>query len=186
MGATPKQVFIDGVPQFDAPHVYSKSSQKQTAPKTPDYDREAAASLQHDGLPPLQNPNTVSGTIVFSNVSRAWLRDNHGVKAASHSRAEVGFATIHNGHVIGLGMDREYFAALSNPETTIIDLQGGSIAHAPVGAGTSVGLQEISMESSTVDGVGFDLMGGELPTLVEDHFILKAADGLQFATRDAL
>lgn len=69
-----------------------------------------------------------------------------------------------------------------------IDLEGGSISPALVSFGSSLGLQDISGEESTTDGTVYDALSGKkIPTILGgDDSIIKAVDGLQFGTRDAL
>jgi hypothetical protein len=49
-----------------------------------------------------------------------------------------------------------------------------------------LGLQEIAGEDSTGDGAVFDPLSMEMPTILGEHTLIRAADGLQFGTRDAL
>lgn len=55
-----------------------------------------------------------------------------------------------------------------------------------VSFGSPLGLQEISGEPSTYDGVVFDAFG-EVPAIIGgDQSVIRAVDGLQYGTRDAL
>jgi imidazolonepropionase-like amidohydrolase len=45
LGATPRQVFIDGIPQLDGT-IVEKSKVLQSAPKTPNFDKEAKLTLE--------------------------------------------------------------------------------------------------------------------------------------------
>lgn len=66
-----------------------------------------------------------------------------------------------------------------------IDLEGGWISPALVSFGSQLGLQEIAMESSTLDGAVLEPLNFKVPQFI-DGLMIKAVDGLQFATRDAL
>ena len=68
----------------------------------------------------------------------------------------------------------------------MIDLQGGSIAPGLISYGTNLGLEEISAESTTSDGVAGDVLTGSIPGLLGADALVKAVDGLQFSTRNAL
>jgi hypothetical protein len=59
LGATPKQVWIDGISQIESPFSSQKPAAFQKPPATPDFDREAYEAIKYDGLPPLQcdSPN---------------------------------------------------------------------------------------------------------------------------------
>lgn len=67
-----------------------------------------------------------------------------------------------------------------------IDLQGGSISPALVSFGSPLGLQEIMAESSTNDGYVYDPILREVPSILGDKSVIRAADGLQYSTRHAL
>ncbi|THH17725.1 hypothetical protein EW146_g3143 [Bondarzewia mesenterica] len=188
LGATPTQVFIDGIPQFKSQYKSRKLPKDQIAPITPNYDAEAANALKYEGLPPLREFQSTQGLVLFSNVSNVWLRGDHGVRKASVSEddTDVGFVAVRNGRIVGMGKDAARSAGRSTVVTAAIDLHGGSISPALVGAGTGMGLHEISTDPSTGDGVVFDPLPGNVPSPMKDDFVIKAVDGLQFATRDAL
>lgn len=70
---------------------------------------------------------------------------------------------------------------------TIVDLEGGAIGPGFISAGSLLGLQEIALEASTVDGPVFDPLLGPVPEILGGSLaLIKAVDGLQFETRDAL
>ncbi len=54
LGATPTQVFVDGIPQLRSPVQANKPTNFQKLPKVPKFDREAAAAVKYDGHPPLE------------------------------------------------------------------------------------------------------------------------------------
>ena len=45
LGATPQQVWIDGVAQINAPHLLTKPEAFQELPKTPNFDKEREQTL---------------------------------------------------------------------------------------------------------------------------------------------
>lgn len=203
LGATPIQVFIDGVAQLDNPHVVPKPVQFQKAPKTPDFSKEAAEAVEYEGLPPIEPKATKSGTVVFANVSSVLVRDDQnspsavdGIQAVFEansqlSNGELGVAVVTNGHLECVGL----WAACSsiipdNPSegVEVVNLVGGGLAPALVSYGSNLGLEEIESESSTRDGVVFDVLGGPgaPPSLLGgDESLIRAVDGLVFATRHA-
>ena len=71
LGATPIQVFIDGISQLQNPEIVTKSAEFQVAPCTPDFARETAEAIAYDGLPPIAPEKTKTGTFIFTNVTRA-------------------------------------------------------------------------------------------------------------------
>ena len=51
LGATPAEVWIDGIPQFKSDFVAKKPASSQIAPKTPNFDKEAADAIEVSGDP---------------------------------------------------------------------------------------------------------------------------------------
>lgn len=67
-----------------------------------------------------------------------------------------------------------------------VDLEGGAIQPGLVTYGSELGLQEIAMEKSTVDGPVFDPLTYTIPKVLGEETIIRAVDGLQYQTRNAL
>ncbi|KAF9233435.1 hypothetical protein BU15DRAFT_53885 [Melanogaster broomeanus] len=186
LGATPVQVFIDGISQFET-SFSSKKDDSQAAPATPNFDEEARAAVEYDGLPPLEATQVTSGGILFRNVSSMWRRDDSGVYPVfqAHSVEDEGIVLVENGEIIcanSMGGCNSYLGERLH----VINLEGGSIAPALVSAGTAIGLQEIALESSTSDGPVLDPLDGPIPSVLGEGSIIRAVDGLMFGTRDAL
>ncbi|KAJ7691755.1 hypothetical protein B0H17DRAFT_1062568 [Mycena rosella] len=158
LGATPVQVFIDGIPQLSNAHVSKKPASQQHAPKTPNFDQERMAAIKYEGLPPLEAATRTAGAVLFRNAP--------------------GNVLVDGGAVVWTGPD----AALAPAAAA------GAHTHTPalVSAGSLMGLQEIAMEESTTDGGVFDPLSMEFPTILGEHILMRAVDGLQFGTRDAL
>jgi len=74
IGATPQQVFIDGIAQLEKPFVNKKPASLQHVPKTPDFSKDARDAVKYDGLPPLELHKSASDIIIFTNVSSVFLR----------------------------------------------------------------------------------------------------------------
>ncbi|KAJ7841313.1 carbohydrate esterase family 9 protein [Mycena olivaceomarginata] len=157
LGATPAQVFIDGIPQLESPYVVEKPKTFQHAPSVPNFDKEAQEAVEYDGLPPLEPTAVKIRPIVFVNVKSAstelFLATDGGT---------LGTVVAENGHITCVGV-----------YATIIDLEAGSI---------SPGLR-----TRTADGAIYDpLSSSGVPEIVGgDGAIIRAADGLVFQTRDA-
>ncbi|KAF7375144.1 Carbohydrate esterase family 9 protein [Mycena sanguinolenta] len=164
LGATPSQVFVDGIPQFASPYVSKKPASQQQAPKTPDFEKEIKDAIKYEGLPSLVPATRTTGAVLFKNVSTFWTRDNEAV--------------------VWSGSD--YSELVSVEGAIVVDLQGGSISPALVAGGSALGLQEIAAEPSTADGSVFDALSMEIPTILGLQIPIRAVDGLQFETRDAL
>ena len=54
LGATPQQVWIDGIAQLESPHLLVKPASFQKVPETPNFDKEARETVEYEGLPPLE------------------------------------------------------------------------------------------------------------------------------------
>lgn len=73
LGATPVQVFIDGIAQLDKPFVVAKPLAFREVPQTPNFDKEARKAVEFEGLPPL-TPQSKVRSVVFINVKELWTR----------------------------------------------------------------------------------------------------------------
>ncbi|KAI9060397.1 carbohydrate esterase family 9 protein [Trametes sanguinea] len=191
LGATPQQVWIDGLAQLDAPHLLSKPASLQRPPKTPNFDKEAEDAVKYDGLPPLDPVPSKARTVVFTNVSSVYLREAGDVSEVYSARTESGadgVVVVRDGKVVCAGSaDSACVADDVREDAEYIDLEGGAVSPALVTTGSPLGLEEIRSEPSTMDGYVLDPLTEDPPAISggQDTFV-RAADGLQFATRDAL
>lgn len=183
------QVYIDGIPQLESPSHVNKPKEFQVPPKTPNFDKERAETIKHEGLPPLSAKSTAKDTVVvFTNVSSIWTKRFDGVLAINRleEQSHPGLVVVKDGKITCVGEDcaRDGFDAV---EALFVDLQGGSISPGLVSYGTNLGLQEIASESSTNDGVVYDSFLRTAPGIIGgDSAVIRAVDGLQFSTRDEL
>ncbi|KAF8207137.1 carbohydrate esterase family 9 protein [Mycena galopus ATCC 62051] len=185
LGATPVQVFIDGIPQLQDAYVVEKPQAFQRAPSVPNFDKEAQEAVKHDGLPPLEPTTIKTRPVVFINVQSVFTPDaDFGVQqvfSAADDRA-LGTVVTENGHITCVGVCSTDFA-----NATIVDLEAGSISPGLVTFGSPLGLEHMQSEPSTNDGVLYDALSGSgVPEIVGgDGAMIRAADGLLFRTRDA-
>ncbi|KAF8633283.1 hypothetical protein AX17_004458 [Amanita inopinata Kibby_2008] len=188
LGASPSQVFIDGIPQFNPAHVVYKSDNFQKLPKVPNFDKEASEAVEYDGLPPLGLKRR-SRTVMFTNVNSIYTASSTSVQQRSTVDHQGPFAVVvnENGDIICSGRHESCLTTVLSNDTEVIDLDGGSIAPGFVSTGSSLGLENIASEISTDDGVVFDSLLKPIPRIVGgDTSIVQAVDGLEFGTRDAL
>lgn len=126
LGAAPKQVYIDGIPQIDKPFTIEKPRDLQRVPVTPNFDKEAEEVLKYDGLPPLEPKKADSDTVVFTNMSSIYIRHGRDIirvfSATKHE--EAGTVVVQNGVVTCAGKCSLASTSLATPR---IDLEGGSI-----------------------------------------------------------
>jgi hypothetical protein len=191
LGATPTQVYIDGIAQIELPYVVRKHSSLQSVPKVPNFDREAAQAISYEGLPPLLPDESHVGDVIFKNVKSIFLPEVDGNRIRDVFAAQninPGVAVVRNGSIACVGTESSCSATRAeghDHHVRIIDLQGGSISPSLVSYGTALGLSEIQGELSTRDGYVFDpLVAPVSPTA--ERLLVRAVDGLQFAGRDAL
>ncbi|TFK91321.1 composite domain of metallo-dependent hydrolase [Polyporus arcularius HHB13444] len=195
LGATPQQVWIDGIPQLSSPHTITKPAALQHVPKVPDFDEEAKETLEHDGLPPLEPKKSVSNTVVFANVSRVIVRSADSPFGVSELASVQGagrfFAVVQGGKLVCVDSPESECvrSVMSGSAVTydIVNLEGGSISPGLTTVGSPLGLGEIFSETSTQDGNVEDSLSSTIPGLAGgSNALIRAVDGLQFSTRHAL
>ena len=200
LGATPLQVFVDGIPQLKDAHVFPKAPESSAGPPTtPDFTREAEQAVKYEGLPPLEPAKRlrIGHKVVFTNV-RGMVMDG-GMKTTMGSVApgetttkEVLVSVVAEaGEILCFGgcaakyvgnYTAEGSYTVDGDEVEIVDLAGGWISPGLTTIGSSLGLQEIAMEASTKDGEVLDVLASEAPVAGE---VVRAVDGLMFGTRNA-
>lgn len=144
LGATPKQTYIDGIPQILDPHVTHKPADAQKPTQSGDYDRETAEAVQARGDPDLW-PKKSASNIVFQNVEAMFLPDRVDATELKQGSTVV----IANGEIACAGE----CAVPEGTEFETIDLKGGSITPGLITVGSWIGLMAIRQEKATWDGV---------------------------------
>ncbi|KAK2464537.1 hypothetical protein APHAL10511_003444 [Amanita phalloides] len=198
LGATPTQVFADGIAQLKDPHVLYKSQSLQQTPATPNWDCEAAEAVKWDGLPPLQGQRHMlrpGQPIRFERVKSAWTDTNgtivnvFGEDSDNVSEEEEKVVVLRDGkvHCVGEQGGCKEASTAEGVEELVIDLNGGSLTPALATFGSPLGLVEIDLEETTNDGNVLDpLTEGNLPNIMGNKTVIRAVDGLQFGGRDTL
>ncbi|KZT52271.1 carbohydrate esterase family 9 protein [Calocera cornea HHB12733] len=197
LGATPLQVYIDGIAQLSyAPEVVVDGGLKRIAlknqpvdelqvrPAAADYEEEAQNTLKYDGDPPLGPKEVREGEVLFTNVLSVWQHD------ASNELQEQLFnveGTMTSGEVLVKNGDIVCTGSCSGLASSarVVDLEGGSLAPGLTSYGSPLGLMDIPFESSTNDGVVFDLFGNLAPSVLGGQ-IIRAVDGVQFGGKSML
>ncbi|KIJ61332.1 hypothetical protein HYDPIDRAFT_96756, partial [Hydnomerulius pinastri MD-312] len=189
LGATPKQVWIDGIPQIENPFVSSKPITFQSVPTTPNFDKEAAEAIKYEGLPPLMPTKAKSNTVVFTNVGSVFARNGVDIEEVFAATEDAtGVVVVRGGQVVCHGSSAGCLSTVdfAGENVESFDLKGGSVSPGFVSYGSPLGLEEIQGESSTQDGVVYDPLSGDIPSILEGSSVIKAVDGLQFTGRDTL
>ena len=130
LGATPIQVFIDGIAQLDNPYSVKKPERVQNIPEVPNFDQEAKDAVKYDGLPLLEMKKATVDVVVFSNVNSIYLR--RGVKiekvfSTSHA-GSPGLVVVERGELKCYGGEHECPLAEYGTNIQRVDLKGGSIS----------------------------------------------------------
>ncbi|KAL4078461.1 hypothetical protein V8B97DRAFT_2102344 [Scleroderma yunnanense] len=185
IGASPIYVFIDGISQLSDVHMATKPSSHQKVPSVPNYDNEAAAAVDYHGLPPLEPRKKISGQVLFSNVSACLLSrevSNPPLIETDHPRIVV---LVDSGHVQCVGTEDS--CPVSGNDFETIDLKGGMVSPGLISFGAPLGTTQILAEKSTNDGEVLNPFAKKVPSILGDgRAIVRAVDGLQFGSRDAL
>ncbi|KAF9501563.1 carbohydrate esterase family 9 protein [Pleurotus eryngii] len=191
LGATPVQVFIDGIPQLSSPHVNTKHASFQHPPKVPNFDKEVKQALKYEGLQPLEPTASTHDVVVFTNVKDVFTAHASGIMksfSASHEDG-LGVVVVRGGKIECSGQRATCFANgnIDSLEADVVDLEGGSISPGLLSFGAPLGLEVINQEPTTNDGLVGDALRKPLPKILGgDTAVVRAVDGLEFGTRDAL
>lgn len=195
LGATPKQVYIDGVPQLESPFTIQKPKRFQEAPKVPNFDKEAEDAIKYEGLPPLlTEKNRLTRDVLFTNVKNVYMPDglkiNHSqlFYDAVDGKVFPPSVLVQKGQVTCIGRCPQEQVMDWTQNLTIIDLEGGALNAGLVSFGAPLGLEEIQAEKSTNDGTVIDPLTTVLPKILDDGEggVVRAVDGLSFMGRDTL
>ncbi|KAJ7452267.1 carbohydrate esterase family 9 protein [Mycena latifolia] len=187
LGATPVQVYIDGIPQLSSPATLYKPAPFQDVPVTPSWEKEVQDTIDFEGLPPLTGTST-TGAVLFVNVTQVWTRA-HSVAPLLKTAAPTWLVLVEGGaiqcfapadHTGGRCAARGFAS-----NAPVIDLMGGALAPGLTTFGSDLGLSEIKLEPSTTDGRVFDPLTMAVPGILGDT-VVRAVDGLQFSGRNTL
>ncbi|PCH40798.1 hypothetical protein WOLCODRAFT_24274 [Wolfiporia cocos MD-104 SS10] len=188
LGATPKKVWIDGILQIghDEEGIVvgrGKGPAFQSEPSVPNWDRERKEAIRWEGLPPLE-PLQEDGRVLFKNVREVWARGYNGIRELYRGvNGEQTDVVVDGGRITCMG--RHCLGGINARAT--VDLHGGSISPGFMTFGSPLGMEEITGEPSTGDGYLYDSFKGDVPTILGDRGgLLRAADALQYGTRNAL
>ncbi|KAG9112790.1 hypothetical protein FRC07_007874, partial [Ceratobasidium sp. 392] len=122
LGATPQQVYIDGIAQLKDPAIIPKPAALQKPPSPPSWDQEAKDALASDGLPDLLSPgHDDPHTVIFQNVSLLFQDD-----AIREFGSQGGTVVAKHGSIVCAGQAGKCDSHLAQ-EAKLVNLQRGSI-----------------------------------------------------------
>ncbi|KAI8970441.1 hypothetical protein BDF20DRAFT_891289 [Mycotypha africana] len=177
MGASPLQVFIDGIPQFSErllteasiTRKIAKGSQRQHLDKESSYEEEATTN--RDGLM----------DFILTNVGSQFLTEKNEKQGNFIEETTALSIVVKNGQIVCISPavrrkdDCIALYSLEEKNNTIntIDIQGGYVLPGLISVGSKLGLSEIPSESSTGDGIVSSSYSSK------SHDIIEAIDGLK-------
>ncbi|KAL7413707.1 hypothetical protein BDY24DRAFT_340073 [Mrakia frigida] len=189
LGATPAQVFIDGIPQLDSPHVVAKPHLQFIPPSSSNAEAGAFEAVASDGNPD-RSPKQFLESIVYTGVRSAFSVNDGDVQqvfgssdlSSSFEKHELGMVVIEGGKIVCVGLECE---GVDLKGLTSVDLKGGSILPGMTSFGAPLGIQEMPSEASTQDGAVFDALGSDVPKLLAGQ-VIKGSESLSFGGKDLL
>lgn len=193
LGATPTQVWIDGIQQLARPYSAKEISTDTKPPPV--------ASVPEDPLTLQDEDDPWNGAahkdhhaqaesheeVVFTNVNEVLISDAKGGLQSLGAQL-TGSYEVHvvAGKIVCVG---DCFSAVSS-SARVVDLKGGSLLPPIVGYGPGLGLIDIISEKSAQDNAVFDpLMSGDLSRTQQlwgPTVAVKAVDGLAFGGKHLL
>jgi len=173
LGATPIQVFVDGIPLFDEETAHKKLAEKvesQDVPIQREFDEAEAVS---GDVRPL---DLVHQDFIATGVRKAYIRGENGLQAVSAMSGKSLTMVVRGGKMVCLSgtYHREIETAVADG-VEIRHLKNGHILPGLTIPSPSLGLAEILSERSTYDGLVPDSLD---PTKSDN--IPFAKDGLVF------
>ncbi|KAG8977393.1 hypothetical protein FRC05_001791 [Tulasnella sp. 425] len=191
LGATPQQVFIDGIPQIEKSVKVPKPEALQQPPKTPNWDKEAKEAVKYRGLPPLKGDNAEE--VILYNIKSAWERQSSGRFVEVQAEPQVtkdnrtwydSIMHFAEGELVCSSFRPDLLCLQDRlPDVPKIDLEGGSVGPGLTSFGGYLGVVEIDQEPSTNDGYSYGPFDKEFEVVAD---LSRAVDGLSFEGRDML
>jgi hypothetical protein len=191
LGATPAQVWIDGVLQLKNPHVIEKPKHQSVPPPTKDAAERAKAAVDAAGELSYASRKTVD-SVVFVNVRSAF-----GIAAESGEveqtfgaaydltddadAAVLGSVVVRNAKIVCAGSCESFTSGIAD----VVDLRGGSLLPGLVSYGAPLGIVDLPSEPSTKDGEAFDVLASKAtqPDLLRNQ-IIKGVEALSLGQKD--
>lgn len=198
LGATPAQVFIDGVRQLADPHVVEKPKHQHIPQSTSDAAKRAKAAVDARGELSYAPRKTV-GSVVFVNVRSVFdiAADSGEVEQTFGTSYDLtttsddvdvdakqllGTVIVRDAKIVCAGTSCD---SLTAGIADVVDLRGGSLLPALVSYGAPLGIVDLPSEPSTKDGEAFDVLAPKatVPELLRNR-IIKGVEALSLGQKD--
>ncbi|SGY68039.1 BQ5605_C004g02842 [Microbotryum silenes-dioicae] len=183
LGATPLQVWIDGIRQLDNAFTAKELDVIIQAPPIASIPNHIISHEEDDdGTQQGTGAQTVDGVVLFTNVSEVLLPRNKSTAALTTSNQAPLEVVVRSGRIECVGRKGECSNGLGKGAKGV-NLEGGSILPPLLAFGPALGLTEIVSEPTTTDDGVFDpLYSGSLSSLQQiwgPHVAVRAVDGLE-------
>ncbi|KAF0559064.1 composite domain of metallo-dependent hydrolase [Gigaspora margarita] len=144
LGATPLEVYIDGIPQFNTS---SSILENEISKQIPSNNINTSIPKSNFTRKPIKSRLTSS--LVLKNIGKIYVDKNNIIDNTSSTQGDIS-VIVKDGIVECIGINYTEPDQISSYE--VIDLNGGYILPGFVAVAPSLGLSEIIKESSTTDG----------------------------------
>ncbi|KAK4704844.1 hypothetical protein P7C70_g1364, partial [Phenoliferia sp. Uapishka_3] len=183
LGATPLQVFIDGIAQLHDPFTAKPLSTAALAPAMASMPESPLTLQDDDDSLPTEVQAKFIDEVFFTNVSEVMVKSStgSGLEALAGTGTGEGPFSVHirAGEVICAGQ-----CSSASSHGKEVNLLGGSLLPPLIGFGPALGLVDIISESSTKDAAVYDaLLDGDLSQTQQlwgPTVAVRAIDGLGF------
>lgn len=127
LGATPEQVWIDGIAQINPSFSSQKPALYQKLPRVPDHSAEASEALEYEGLPPLLPKEHDSSLVLFVNVQNVFAVAEDKVYSKFAAGNELGVVLVIDGSISCTGSHVSCMTHAAS-DVRIVDLKGKRFA----------------------------------------------------------
>ncbi|KAK6910652.1 hypothetical protein I203_104684 [Kwoniella mangroviensis CBS 8507] len=192
LGATPKQTYIDGIPQIISPVLHEKPAEAQEIPKQEKgkWDKEIQEALNTRGDPDLRPKKSVKN-VIYQGVGEFHLSPQElsllhedQVDISVFENNAGGVVIVKDGEITCAGDCKVEDELKGGLDFEVVDLKGGAITPGYITVGSYVGILEIRQEKVTGDGSAMDPLSEE--SEITNGIIAHAVDGAQFGGKDEL
>ncbi|RIA84710.1 hypothetical protein C1645_783560 [Glomus cerebriforme] len=176
LGATPLEVYIDGIPQFNTSASVLTNFTKKSTKKNDDSFEKNINKENTDNTNNIKE--RTASSVIIKNIGKVFIDEDTIIESVS-SNSSLNDKNISiivkDGLVECIGTNcTNAIDTITNNSPEIIDLNGGYILPGMIAVGTSLGLVEIDAEVITSDGIA--------PIIVDPNSedrVIKAIDGLK-------
>lgn len=169
LGATPLEVYIDGIPQFDTPVSVLTNFTKKNHSSMKNVNKENTDNTEE----------RTASSVIIKNIGKVFIDEDTIIESNSSLNDKNISIIVKDGLVECIGTNcTNTIDIVTRNSPEVIDLNGGYILPGMIAVGTPLGLVEINQEAITSDGFA--------PIIVDldsEHRVIKAIDGLKLDSK---